>query len=317
MANGGARFGKDNLKPRSDIIHSAQLMRILPDTRDLINLTERKIPAPEAFAAYLRNNVHQILLSYSTIRELSAPLANGGDFLAVRHSLQLLENMPHSYIKEVPIIGLELQSAVQALESGGEYQACNLDVDRWDQTLLVPPGHKPALGNIVGLRLDDIVYSLYTVNPQLFAPPEEMLPILRQLLQADRALLRGGRLRTLEHFVVSVKKHAAQHRVELPKGREDELARWIHSNPSRCPGLRLSHEVYRQLLRNYNDLAQVGDFSDLAQMSAVPYAQAVTLDNRMRHYCSQATKLLMKTGLTVDYREALYRDLNEVMQRNP
>ena len=98
---------------------------------------------------------------------------------------------------------------------------------------------------------------------------------------------------------------------------QDEFVEWIYENPARCPGVRLHHETYRQLLLNCNDIPEVGDFSDLAHVSAVPYVDAATLDNRMRAYCSQASRDLVRLGLCVDYRQRLYRNLADVMQRNP
>ena len=204
-------------------------MRILPDTRDLINLTEHSLPvAPEVFGEYLRAHDHEIVLSFTNIRELSGPLARSGDFLQIRRLLQALEAMPHTYLKEVPIVALEIQSAVQAFSTGTEYQSCWVYVTRWDRTLMMLPGQvRSAYDDIVGLRLDDIVHDVWRIRPQVFAPPIEHLPRLILQLEEDRKALRGGKAPAREHFTRSVKKHATRHRVPLPDGREDELARWI------------------------------------------------------------------------------------------
>lgn len=54
-------------------------MRILPDTRDLINVVERGAPVNlDDFEAYLRAGNHQIVLSNTSVREFSGPLARGG-----------------------------------------------------------------------------------------------------------------------------------------------------------------------------------------------------------------------------------------------
>lgn len=153
--------------------------------------------------------------------------------------------------------------------------------------------------------------------PSVFAPPNQHLPALKSLLVEDRNLLRTGKAAAREHFISSVKKHAATHRVSLPHGQEDEFAKWIYANPNRCPGLRLNHETYRQLMSNYGDVPEVGDFSDLAHVFVVPYAEAVTLDNRMRDYCARASRRLARLGVPVDYRERLYQDLGDVMRRHP
>jgi hypothetical protein len=68
---------------------------------------------------------------------------------------------------------------------------------------------------------------------------------------------------------------------------------------------------------NYGDVPEVGDFSDLAHIFAVPYADATTLDNRMRDYCFRAARRLVKMGTAVDYRERLYRNLADLMLKQP
>jgi hypothetical protein len=128
-------------------------------------------------------------------------------------------------------------------------------------------------------------------------------------------LLRGGQAPARQHFIRSVKKHAASHRVALPAGREDEFAEWVYKNPSRCPGLRLSHEVFRALTANYNDVPDVGDFSDFAQVFAVPYVDAATLDNRIRDYCRIASRKIIRMGGPCNYSERICRDVTEVMNK--
>lgn len=294
-------------------------MRILPDTRDLINLTERDIPVTTAaFEEYLRAGHHEIVLSFTNIRELAGPLASNGDFLRIRAVLQALEAMPHSYVKEAAIVGMEIQSACQAFNSGGEYQPICPYVIRWDRTLMNLPGQmNPEYQRLIGLRLDEIVYDVFRFQRQVFAPPSHQLQNLITLLEQDRALLRGGQAPTKPHFTNAVRKHASSHGITLPQGRENELALWIYANPSRCPGLRLDHETYRQLMRNYGDVPEVGDFSDLAHVFAVPYVETATLDNRMRDYCSRAAHHLIRLGLTIDYRDKLCRNLGDMMSRFP
>ncbi len=296
-------------------------MNILPDTRDLINLTERGQPiSADEFRQYMVNGNHQAVLTFNNIRELAAPLAVGdGDFLRIRRYLQLLEAMPHTYLGEVTIVGIEIQSAVEAFASGTEYKDVSPYVSRWDGTLMTQSGNvKEHFKQLVGLRLDDIVYDVFRYQPQAFAPLYERLPTLITLLRQDRELLRFGKVPAREHFMRSIKKHAEYHKVSLPAGKkEEEFVRWVYCNPQRCPGLRLNHEVYRRLMRNYDAIPEVGDFVDLNLIFAVPYVDAITLDNRMREYCSQAAKGLMRLGHTIDYRKRLYSDLRVIVQKNP
>ena len=57
-------------------------MRILLDSRDLINIAEHSRPiTAENLEAYLRARNHEIVLSFTNVRELSGPLAAGVEFM--------------------------------------------------------------------------------------------------------------------------------------------------------------------------------------------------------------------------------------------
>src|SRR5712692_9525345 len=115
-------------------------MRILLDARDLIDLAEHDRPlAVDNLRPYLHAGDHQIVLSYTNVRELAAPLAAGHDFLRIRPLLQSLEELAHTYIREVPIVAFEIESALHAYNSGTEYQGCSVYANRWDDTF-TPPG---------------------------------------------------------------------------------------------------------------------------------------------------------------------------------
>ncbi len=294
-------------------------MRIFLDTRDLINVAERSAPVRlEDFDTYLRTGDHQLVLSNTSVREFAGPLARGGDFLRLRVLLQSLERLPHTYIKEITIVAEELRAGVVAFTAGAEPAAFSLFVDRWDRTMSpLPNGRQGAADRSVGLRLDEIVHAIYRVNPQLFAPPERYLRALQSLLEADRDLLRQGRSPAREHFVRSVKKHAGRHRVLLPQGREDEFAEWLYKNPNRCPGLRLSYEIFRAITSNYGDRPQVGDFGDLGHIFAIPYLDVATLDNRIRAYLRIASRKIIRMGGLHNFSDRVCRDLAEVMARHP
>lgn len=295
-------------------------MNILPDTRDLIDLTERGQPiSADEFRQYLVNVNHRAVFTFNNIRELAGPLAVGdGDFLRIRRYLQLLEAMPHTYLGEVALPGFELQAAVEAFTNGTEYRDINPFVTRWDHTINARPGQlNPEYRRLVGLRLDEVVFDVFRYQPRVFQPPHEWGPRVAAMLEQDRELLRAGKTPARGHFIRIVRKYAGSHRVNLPNGREEEFARWIYADPRRCAGLRLNHETYRQFMRNYDDEFEVGDFVDLNHVFAVPYVEAVTLDNRMRDYCSRAAQRLVRVGLTVDYRDRLYRNLPAIMEENP
>jgi hypothetical protein len=66
-------------------------MRILLDSRDLIAVVERQRPiTPQQADEYLRSNGHELVFTFTNIRELVAPLATGSDFLTdgIKHWLR-------------------------------------------------------------------------------------------------------------------------------------------------------------------------------------------------------------------------------------
>ncbi len=294
-------------------------MRILLDSRDLINIVEHGRPiTADDFDAYLRARNHEIVLSFTNVRELSSPLAAGAEFMRIRPYLQTLERMPHVCVKETTIIPDEIRAAVTAFIEGVAYRSSCPYVPRWDHTLIVDPQRQHlSTENWVDFRLDEIIYYINRVRPDVFTPPERHLPRLQTQLENDRAQLRAGQAAPRQHFARAIANHAATHRITLPQGREDEFTRWVHANPDRCPGFRLNHEVYRALMANYGDVPEAADFSDLAHVSAVPYVDAATFDRRMRHYCSAASRKTLRLGGTRNYGDRLYQDVADFMQRNP
>jgi hypothetical protein len=292
-------------------------MRILLDARDLINVLERRSPVSVAdLSSYLCRGDHQIILCFSNIRELVSPLTDGASYLDLRPHLQTLEGLRHTYMKEVGIVGIELQAAVDAFNAGTEFVNPSPYVNRWDQTLSPLPGNRrPIASFLINMSLDNLVFSTYMGNQAVFAPPRHHLARLRALIEADRQLLRAGKLAARQHFVGSVKKHAATHRVVLPPGREDEFALWVYRNPNRCPGLRLNHEIFRSLTANYQDIPEASDFTDLALTFALPYVEAATLDRRIRDYCQRACRKLDKLEVTHNYRERIYDDVADLLRR--
>lgn len=234
----------------------------------------------------------------------------------VRPFLQALESLPHLFLREVSIFAIELQAAIDAFAAGNEYRDPSPYVRRWDHTILNAPGEqRPVEDYVVGQRLDNVVFLINVSRPDVFAPPRRHLPTLQTIIEGDRNLLRSGKLPPKLHFTVSLKKHAASHRVAPPQGREDEFARWVYSNPNRCPGARLNHEIFRSITQNYGDKPEVGDFTDLALTTAIPYVDVATLDARMRDYCGRASKKMLKFGAATDYAARVYEDVADIVQR--
>ena len=72
----------------------------------------------------------------------------------------------------------------------------------------------------------------------------------------------------------------------------EPFVEWIYKFPTRCPSIRLTFEVYYQLVKNKEDKwkeEKGGDISDFNHLSATPYVDLITLDNNKREYVKQAS----------------------------
>jgi len=69
---------------------------------------------------YLTGGNHQIVLTFTNVREFAGPIGAGVIFLTVRPFLQALERMPHTCLKEVTIVAEEIQAAVDAFKPSRE-----------------------------------------------------------------------------------------------------------------------------------------------------------------------------------------------------
>jgi hypothetical protein len=293
-------------------------MKILLDTRDLINLVERGRPLSTNDAGlFLTGDQHRLVYCFTNIRELVSPLATGVSFIEVRATLQSLEKLPHTYIKEVKIISLEISEAVSAFIEGREFQLPNIEATRWDQTLFEPrDGSRSTISQLVNLRLDDLVYLAYSGAPTVFAAPAQHLPELRRLAAVDRQLITAGKAPEKEHFKRAIVRHAQRYGIGLPIGREDSFTDWVYQNPVRCLGIRFTHEVYRALLENITDIPETADFSDLALVYAVPYVEAITLDRRMRHYCRIGARRLVQAGAPFNLGARIHSNFASIIRQH-
>jgi hypothetical protein len=293
-------------------------MNLLGDSRDLIELVERNRPVPlPDLNMFFRDHGHELVLSFTNVRELASPLAVEADFLRVRPWLQSLEQMPIRYIQEILVPRREIENSVDAFNSGNAYCNPNPFVRRWDETLMpLPGGQRAEMEQLVNVRLDNIVYWIFQSNPAIFGPPERFLGALRRQFEGDRRALQAGQAQAEEHFYRAILKHATTHRVQLPAGRERQFVEWIYHSPERCAGLQFGHEVYRAMMENVNDVPETADFSDLAHVYALPYVQSATLDRRMRHYCRIASARILARGGIINYSDRVYDDLAIFVGRN-
>jgi hypothetical protein len=74
----------------------------------------------------------------------------------------------------------------------------------------------------------------------------------------------------------------------------EPFADYLDYHPEACPGWRTFSNAQSNFTNNIADLGEPGDPDDYAHISAVPYVDAATLDNRMRGYYDGAIARLQK-----------------------
>lgn len=142
-------------------------MRIYLDSKDLINVVEHANPLSLAeLGERLNRHAAKLVLSFSGITELVAPLADNGDTLKVRQWLNDLESVTPHYLAESSIQVKELRSAIDAYNTKTEYTAIDPYVRRFDFTL-----RSVAKPDIVNYRLSNIVLHIWRHQHDWFEIP--------------------------------------------------------------------------------------------------------------------------------------------------
>jgi hypothetical protein len=262
--------------------------RIYLDSKDLISLAEKKTKEfSDEFKETLKKNSATLIYSMHNIMECSAPYVMGGKESTAMRTLNFLEDVPHKYIAEAKIHLLELKEAISAYSENREYQSIEVPfVPRFDYT--VSAFQEPPTANYIKYGLSQIIYELANEDKSLFEGYGVIAQKIKQSLKKDRDLSNYKNHK--KNFSNSLTKDLKLYNVAFPVDEIEDLAEWIYQDINRCPGYRLSYEVYHKLLRNLGDAGEDSDIPDFAHISCTPYMNIITLDNRMRGYVEQVDK---------------------------
>jgi hypothetical protein len=288
-------------------------VRILLDAKDLINVIEFSRPLNvSAFDSWLRSKSAVIVLSFTNVSDFVGPVFSaGGDWLKMRALLQELEKLPSIYIREGLIIKDELILSLSAFQAGKEPSAVDPYVSRWDET-----AHwegVPATRILVGLRLDEIVH----MGRNMIQRYKAFSPGLAAHLEWERSLAASERLPLREIFVNAIPDRLRAHKITASGVDLRAFGQWLWSVPSRCLGLRLGFEAYHQLRRDKAMALQAGDVADFAHITAIPYADVVTVDKRIADLVSKAFQKFRDNALKADLSSRVFTKLDDVLARFP
>jgi hypothetical protein len=290
-------------------------MRVLLDSKDLIDVVEHGRPISNVdFAEYLQSRNHQVVLSFTSVREFSGPLLVNGDFLHLRWLLQQIERLPICYIREGRIEHQEITTAKRCFDSKKEYESINPYVRRWDETLFLG---KSVAEILVNLRLDDIIFMIWRSDPNNLTFPTAYGERLRNQFEEERKLMPPVRKSLKRNFIDNVKRDIVAYSMFTDDKDVEAFAKWIYSDPHICPGFRLHYEAYHEVLANKKDIPLDSDIPDFAHIYAIPYVDAITFDRRMTHYCITISNKLKKAASDLNYADYIFPSLKAFLEANP
>jgi hypothetical protein len=288
-------------------------LHLFLDSKDLINLVRRSRPFGVDIAdRWLRERNAFVVLCHTSISEF-VPVATT-DRLQVRWELQQLERLPSVYIRLGDLAGAELVNAVAAYAARTPLLEVRPFVDAFWQTFWSydPSDGKDVvltrqLERRVGFRLDEQV-------DMLWSQPENFMNT-----QADhmQQILNRQRLRTPHERFADDLVAAMRDGEVIGESGIEHFANWLQERPRVAPAWRLFWQVSEELTLNREDVAKPGDVHDLTHVSAVPYVDAATLDNRFLSYARQAAGKLRRIDASIDYDEKLFPSFEAIVKHYP
>ena len=278
-------------------------MLVYFDAKDIINIFEKSQPCSSDYLdSVLKQGGHKLVLSMTTIMEISEPLLHKNAKTNVTRLLNRIEKLPHTYIHESIIPRLELAEAVRAFSEGGEVLEVNPFAKRFDET--VDLNSKPETNIYLNYPLSEIVWDLYCFGA--LGGLDKYAKKLKPTFAADRTLSPKPTLK--ENFIKTVALILKQHNVPTPSEGVESLANWIYSNPQNCPSERLCYEVWHKIVKNITDIPEESDMEDFQHIGWLPYVDLLTTDRRMNGYVSQVS-----ATISVDYGAKCFCNAKEVL----
>ncbi len=165
-----------------------------------------------------------------------------------------LAGLPITYV-HADIRGIELREALDAFSSGREYQHIFPFVKRFDEALDLSA--KPGTSEFINYSLPEIVWDLYAKGGlqgmDHYAKP------MKEYIAADRGIklppnLKSHSRRWLNATCVMT--------VYYPQRFQLKISDWVYDSPGRCPSIRLSYEVWHQIVKNKGDRLKDSDMED-------------------------------------------------------
>jgi len=283
-------------------------MRILLDSKDLINLIEHSKPlsVPE-FNDWLGRKHGTLVYSMQNIRGITGPIGMNALHVArIRRYLDDLEQLPHCFIR-ADIDSGELESAARCFIADREFETINPYVSRFDQVLPSFAGYgRPTY------RLRDTVSDLWKKHPILFQTRPDLQAMFGLGLSISRTRPPKFLIASEPALLASI-ADSLQSQHGLDSTTANDVARWIEADASRCPGLRFIQALGVAMSNNTTYAARRDDMFDMSQLLALPYVEAATVDRTMLDYVSRARNVTRRVKGDLTTLPPTFRDLQTLL----
>lgn len=291
-------------------------MRLLIDAQDLIGLILRHDPAsPAEFDAWMRRRGGYLVLSGTNVVEASVFLLESGRSGELGNLVRAIANIPHCFLKELGVFVEELGGALVAFGRGKEPLAVDPYVAKWSDTLGVSLGKSYASGGIL-----EAVTHLWRTAPETLRHFHRYQEIIAEDATAESSVVENDAAlpdAAKQHFTGHIERQLRLHGFILPSGGAVRFADWVHSDPLRCPGLRLAYEVNRAILSRPEKSPAEDSLRGLGHVNAIPYVDGVTVGGTLFEVCRSVSRSLRDLQPAVSYHSRIFPNLRSVMDEWP
>jgi len=282
------------------------IMLVYLDAKDLIDVFDHEQTCSRSqFIHLLKDGGHCLVLSMTNVREVSAPLLASSATTNVMQLLNRIEDAPVRYIREGTLDRDELIEALKAFWENREYRDIDPYVRRYDYTFVQ---EKLISQYYLNFPLAEIVFTLWRDDTSVLRLHRGHAEYLRTQFADERSM--ENRESVAKNFISSIEKKLRLHRLLRRGLNHERFAQWVYEDPSRCPTLHLSYEVYHAIQKNLGDVPRDSDIPDFARLMCTPYVDLITLDRRIRNYVGQVV-----TKFDLPYEDKVCKDVGAVLDK--
>lgn len=288
-------------------------MRVFIDARDLINIFNDSKPiTPDELAQLFTSHGHQLVLPFSLISELIP--ADNNTLVVARRFVKIEEDVPHLFFQQKRLADIEVQRAANDFSNQRPPAPYDPFVptfrDLWGETF--DPIFLMDLDRTIGNRRMSFQIDLAVQQrPEIFHwQDHEGAQIVRLLENEQNAIKSGG---SKDAFKDSVARWLGRSGVNASGKPLGQFADLLRKNPRIAPGWRLYMEIFDQLARDRTYRPTVNDAWDLANITMLPYLDALTLDRNKKDLVQRATRRLHVFDRTIDYPDRAFSRIEKLL----